>query len=183
MDLACFAHPEIDVWERRLRSERPLWTTTQHALARGAAYLPRLRDMFAEGGLPSSLALLPVIESGFGTDAGSPSGCRGLWQLKASTARRFGLVVNRRRDERLEPDLATRAAARYLALLHAHYGDWPLALAAYNVGEGRVDRARGRAPGASFWQLADDRRLPRASRDYVARFLALVRVVDGAADC
>ena len=183
MDLACFAHPQIDVWERRLRSERPLWVTTQHALARGAAYLPRLRDVFAEDGLPSSLALLPVIESGFGTDAGSASGCRGLWQLKASTARRFGLVVSRRRDDRLEPDLATRAAARYLALLHAHYRDWPLALAAYNVGEGRVDRARGREPGASFWQLADNRRLPRASRDYVARFLALVRVVDGADDC
>jgi len=174
MDLACFAHPQIDVWERRLRSERPLWVTTQHALA---------RDGFAEDGLPSSLALLPVIESGFGTDAGSASGCRGLWQLKASTARRFGLVVSRRRDDRLEPDLATRAAARYLALLHAHYRDWPLALAAYNVGEGRVDRARGREPGASFWQLADNRRLPRASRDYVARFLALVRVVDGADDC
>jgi len=92
-------------------------------------------------------------------------------------------VVSRRRDDRLEPELATRAAARYLALLHAHYGDWPLALAAYNAGEGRVDRARDRAPGASFWQLAEDRRLPRASRDYVARFLALVRVVDGPADC
>src|SRR5207247_9633519 len=139
----------------------------QHAPPRGAAYLPRLRDVFAEDGLPSSLALLPIIESGFGTDAGSASGCRGLWQLKASTARRFGLVVSRRRDDRLEPDLATRAAARYLAVLHAHYDDWPLAIAAYNAGEGRVDRARRRNPGASFWQLTDDRRLPRPTPHYV----------------
>jgi len=183
MDLACFAHPEIDVWERRLRFERPLWTDTQQVLSRGAMYLPHLRDVFSEDGLPSSLALLPAIESGFGTHAQSASGSRGLWQLKPATARRFGLVVSRRRDDRLEPDLATRAAARYLAVLHAHFGDWPLALAAYNVGEGRVDRARRRDPGASFWQLTEDRRLSRASLDYVARFLALVRVVDGAEDC
>ncbi|TMA56045.1 MAG: lytic transglycosylase domain-containing protein [Deltaproteobacteria bacterium] len=183
MDLACFAHPEIDVWERRLRFDRPLWADTLHALSRGAAYLPHLRDVFSEGGMPSSLALLPAIESGFGPRAQSASGSRGLWQFKASTARRFGLVVTRKRDDRLEPDLATRAAARYLAVLHAHYDDWPLAIAAYNAGEGRVDRARRRDPGASFWQLTDDRRLPRASLDYVARFLALVRVVDGATDC
>jgi len=180
MDLACFAHPVIDVWEHRLRAERPLWGDTMHALARGAAYLPHLRDVFSAGGLPSSLALLPAIESSFGIDAMSRTGSRGLWQLKAVTARRFGLVVNRRRDDRLEPDLATRAAARYLALLHAHYGDWPLALAAYNVGEGRVDRARRGDPSASFWQLADDGHLPHGSLDYVARFLALVRVVAGA---
>ena len=183
MDLACFAHPEIDVWERRLRFDRPLWADTLHALSRGAAYLPHLRDVFSEGGMPSSLALLPAIESGFGPRAQSASGSRGLWQFKASTARRFGLVVTRKRDDRLEPDLATRADARYLAVLHAHYDDWPLAIAAYNAGEGRVDRARRRNPGASFWQLTDDRRLPRASLDYVARFLALVRVVDGATDC
>src|SRR2546430_222685 len=140
------------------------------------------RGVFGAGGLRSSLARLPAIESSFGPDVLSGTGSRGLGQLKAVTARGFGPVVNRRRDERLEPDLATRAAARYLAVLHAHYGDWPLALAAYNVGEGRVDRARHRDPGASFWQLTDNRRLPRASRDYVARFLALVRVVDGAAD-
>jgi len=183
MDLACFAHPEIDVWERRLRFERPLWTDTQQVLSRGAMYLPHLRDVFSADGLPSSLALLPAIESGFGTHAQSRSGSRGLWQLKPATARRFGLVVTRRRDDRLEPDLATRAAARYLAVLHAHYDDWPLAIAAYNAGEGRVDRARRNDPGASFWRLTEDRRLSRASLDYVARFLALVRVVDGADDC
>ena len=183
MDLACVAHPFIDVWERRLRAERPLCADTAQVLARGAAYLPDMRDVFSADGLPSSLALLPAIESSFGIDAMSKTGSRGLWQLKPATARRFGLVVSRRRDDRLEPDLATRAAARYLAVLHAHFGDWPLALAAYNVGEGRVDRARRRDPGASFWQLTEDRRLSRASLDYVARFLALVRVVDGAEDC
>jgi len=85
-------------------------------------------------------------------------------------------VVNAHRDDRLQPERATRAAARYLRLLHERYGDWPLALAAYNAGEHRVDRALARDPEASFWRLAERGYLPRISRDYVPRFFAVVRV-------
>jgi membrane-bound lytic murein transglycosylase D len=136
-----------------------------------------------EEGLPPSLALLPVIESSFQADAGALDGGRGLWQLQVRTARRFGLVVGKRHDDRLHPERATRAAARYLSALHERYGDWPLALAAYNAGEGRVDRALGRHPGASFWELAEARHLPRVSCDYVPRFLAVVRVVEAQPGC
>jgi len=73
---------------------------------------------------------------------------------------------------------ATEAAVRYLRYLYDRYEDWPLALAAYNCGEGRVDRALGRSPGATFWDLAEQHHLPRISRDYVQRFLALVRVAE-----
>jgi hypothetical protein len=181
--LGCVDHPMIDAWEDRLRWERPFWAATLDGVARGTGYLPRLRAIVEEEGVPSSLALLPVVESGFRNGASAPDGGRGLWQLRPQTARRFGLVVGARRDDRLHPERATRAAARYLRLLHDHYGDWPLALAAYNAGEGRVDRALIRRPGASFWELAEHRHLPRVSRDYVPRFLALLRVVGTPPDC
>jgi membrane-bound lytic murein transglycosylase D len=176
--IGCEAHPQIDEWESRLRTGRRDRVTTEHSMRRGEEYLPRLRAIVAEHGLPESLALLPAIESSFRSHARGPTGSRGLWQLEASTARRFGLTVNRKRDDRLDLERSTRAAVRYLRLLHGRYGDWPLALAAYNAGEGRVDKARRAQPGASFWELSEARRLPPISRDYVPRFLAFVRVVE-----
>jgi len=175
-ELHRLANPRIDVWEHRLRAQPSLRQATEESLARGAAYLPRLCAILAEHGLPPDLALLPVVESGFWPTARGRSGERGLWQLRRATARRFGLVVNARRDDRLDPDRATRAAVRYLIFLHARYGEWPLALAAYNAGERRVDRALRHGRRADFWQLADRRLLPRTSREYVPHFLAVVRV-------
>jgi hypothetical protein len=175
--IGCVSHPEIDAWEDRLRAGGPAWAATVHGVANGAQYLARVRAILDDEGVPPSLALLPVIESSFKPGAQAPDGGRGLWQLHARTARRFGLTVTRRRDDRVDIERATRAAARYLRLLHDRYEDWPLALAAYNAGEGRVDRALGRLPGSSFWQLAAERHLPPISREYVPRFLAVVRVI------
>ena len=175
-ELHGLANRRIDVWEHRLRALPSLRRATEESLARGASYLPRLCAILGEHGLPPDLALLPVVESAFWPTARGRSGERGLWQLRRATARRFGLVVNARRDDRLNPDRATRAAARYLVFLHARYGEWPLALAAYNAGERRVDRALRRGRRADFWQLADRRLLPRTSREYVPHFLAVVRV-------
>jgi len=169
-------HERIDAWENRLRTHPRLRRETAESLARGSRYLPGLRRILEANGVPPSLALLPVIESGFYPTARGRRGERGLWQLRRATARRFGLVVNAHRDDRLQPERATRAAARYLRLLHERYGDWPLALAAYNAGEHRVDRALARDPEASFWRLAERGYLPRISRDYVPRFFAVVRV-------
>ncbi len=175
-ELHGLANRRIDVWEHRLRALPSLRRATEESLARGASYLPRLCAILGEHGLPPDLALLPVVESGFWPTARGRSGERGLWQLRRATARRFGLVVNARRDDRLHPERATRAAARYLVFLYARYGEWPLALAAYNAGERRVDRALARGRRADFWQLADRRLLPRTSREYVPHFLAVVRV-------
>src|SRR5207249_10438681 len=108
--------------------------------------------------------------------AGGRRAARRRRTRRPAPSRRFGLVVNAHRDDRLQPERATRAAARYLRLLHERYGDWPLALAAYNAGEHRVDRALARDPEASFWRLAERGYLPRISRDYVPRFFAVVRV-------
>lgn len=182
-DLACLARPEIDAWERRLRFEQAFQTSVTDSVARSAPYLDRVKQILKESGLPPTLAFLPVVESGFRPSARGGLGCRGLWQLRAGTARKFGLVVNAHRDDRLDPELATRAAARYLRMLHARYGDWPLTLAAYNAGEGRVDRALASRPGATFWDLAEDRQLPHTSLDYVSHFLAVVRIVEPPHTC
>lgn len=177
-ELLCVDHPRIDVWERRLRSQRLHRQATQKALVRGERYLERLRAIMRQEGLPPSLALLPVIESGFRPHARGRFGDVGMWQLRGPTARRFGLVVHASRDDRLDPERSTRAAAKYLRYLHRRYRDWPFTLAAYNAGEGRVDRARRQDPSASFWQLADAGKLPRTSRDFVPKFLAVVRVAE-----
>ena len=148
-----------------------------------AVYLPRVRRTFRKAGLPTSLALLPVVESAYRRAARGRADEVGLWQLRGATATRVGLVVRGRRDQRLHPYRATRAAARLLRQLHRRYGDWPLAIAAYNAGERRVDAALARAPHATFWELADAGRLPHGTREYVPRFLAVVRIVDGARGC
>ena len=182
-EFACVDHPLIDVWEDRLRTRRSLRVTTMDSLVRGNAYIGRFREILREAGLPPSLALLPVVESSFRVNARGPGGSVGLWQFQAPTARRFGLIVNRRRDERLDPERATQAAVAYLALLHDRYEDWPLALAAYNAGEGRVDRALKRLPGADYWGLIEAHRLSAITRDYVPRFFATVRMVEASPAC
>jgi len=171
--LGCGDEARISQWARRLHEDPWLRET----LARGERYLPRLQPILAGEGLPTSLAFLPAIESGFDPRARGRHGELGLWQLRRPTARRFGLVVTERLDERLDPERATEAAARYLRLLHERYGEWPLALAAYNAGEHRVDRALAHEPTATFWQLADHGHLPPTSRSYVPRFMAVVRMV------
>ena len=172
--LACLGHPAIDAWERRLRGGSRLGA--RRLLARGKPWVPKLETSLAARRLPPGLALLPAIESGFDPRARGAFDSAGLWQLQSATARGLGLVVTRARDDRLDPNRATRAAARYLARLHARYDDWPLALAAYNAGGGRVDRALARRPEASFWELAEAGLLPETSAKFVPRFLALVRL-------
>ena len=148
-----------------MRTRRELADDTRETMARGAPYLPQLRQLVVDAGLPPGLALLPAVESGFEPRARGRLGELGLWQLRPATARRFGLVVNSQRDDRTDPARSTRAAVRYLRFLHARYRDWPLALAAYNAGEGRINRALARQPHASFWELAASGRLPRKSQD------------------
>jgi len=181
--LACVDHPLVSAWERRMRTRRELADDTRETMARGAPYLPQLRQLVVDAGLPAGLALLPAVESGFEPRARGRHGELGLWQLRPATARRFGLVVNSQRDDRTDPARSTRAAVRYLRFLHARFRDWPLALAAYNAGEGRINRALARQPHASFWELAASGRLPRKSQDYVPRFLAVVRLAEHVQAC
>ena len=169
-------HPKTVAWTRRYCAKMATHAPEDLGLVPARPILPRLEAILADLGLPRELVAVPAVESGYQTTARGDHGELGLWQLRPATARRFGLEVNARHDERVHVDRSTLAAARYLQFLYARYGDWPLALAAYNAGEGRVDRALARRPGASFWELAERGALPPISRDYVPRILAVVRL-------
>jgi len=148
------------------------------ALERAGRYLPFIRQELTRAGLPLDLAFLPLVESAFNPRARSRAGAQGLWQFMASTARLYSLRCDGLIDERNDPELATRAAVAHLSDLYAHFGDWELALAAYNSGTGRVERAIRRSGGnRDFWALR--RHLPRETRNYVpAMWAALVVAKD-----
>lgn len=130
-------------------------------------------------GVPIELIAVVLIESAVQPRAQSHREARGLWQLIPTTARRYGLRVNQGRDDRLDTEKATRAAAGYLRDLHLRFGDWLLALAAYNTGEQAVERAIALAGHADFWSLSTKKLLPAETRDYVPAVLAAVELLGG----
>ncbi|NOY23403.1 MAG: LysM peptidoglycan-binding domain-containing protein [Acidobacteria bacterium] len=143
------------------------------SLNRGAKYEKLFKQIFREEGVPEDLFYLPIIESGYRTRALSHAKAKGIWQFMAGTARLEGLTVNWWIDERCDPEKATRAAARHLKRLHNYYGDWYLALAAYNAGQGKVDRSIRKAKTRDFWKIARHRWIfRRETRNYVPGFLA-----------
>jgi membrane-bound lytic murein transglycosylase D len=144
-------------------------------LARGAEYLPMIQAVFRAEGLPLDLAFVPLIESGFKPSALSRASARGVWQFMRPTGLDMGLYQDWYVDERADPYKSTVAAAKYLKLLHRMFGDWHLALASYNGGPGRVQRAMKRSGRSDFWSLSRDARfLPRETRDYVPMILAAI---------
>ena len=132
-------------------------------------YLPYVCRKVADRGMPGEICLLPIVESRLDPFAFSPGGAVGIWQFIPATARRFGLKIDWWVDERRDVVLATDAALDYLEELHDRFGDWLLALAGYNWGEGRVSRALRRAgPNAGFFDI----KVPRETSRYVDRLLA-----------
>jgi membrane-bound lytic murein transglycosylase D len=145
-------------------------------LTRAGQFIPMIQEIFREEGLPEELAYLAIVESNLNPRALSPKRAAGLWQFMRETAVQFGLRVEPWYDERLDPVLSTQAAARLLRYLHSRFGNWELALAAYNAGENRVHRAlrRRRSTGdeEDFWKLP----LPVQTRRYVPSFLAVALI-------
>jgi membrane-bound lytic murein transglycosylase D len=138
-------------------------------MERAAVMFPRLRPILAEEGLPEDVLYLAMIESGLNSRAHSYAHAAGVWQFIASTGRAYGLHVDRVYDERYHVEAATRAACRYLRNLYEEFGDWYLAFAAYNCGEGRIEREISRYRTRDYWQM---HRLPRQTRGYVPAYLA-----------
>lgn len=145
--------------------------TISRMLGLARYYFPMIEEELLRRGLPVELRALPIIESALSPTAVSPMGAAGLWQFMPATGKVYGLEINSLVDERCDPVLATRAACRYLADLHALYNDWTLAIAAYNCGPGNVNKAIARAGGGkrSFWDIYDF--LPRETRGYVPAFI------------
>jgi peptidoglycan lytic transglycosylase D len=160
--------PYYDAWLARMR--------TRPAPAGAAALMPRLRAAFAAEGVPPELAWIAEAESWLNPSARSPAGAKGLFQLMPDTAHTLGLGTMLP-DERSDPDKSARAAARYLRTLHGKFGGWPLALAAYNVGEGRVSRLLAARHATSFAGIASA--LPSETRMYVPKVCATVAARTG----
>lgn len=144
-------------------------------LQRGGKYLPMVQSVFRAEGVPLDLAYVPLIESAFKPTALSRASARGMWQFMRGTAGDFGLKQDWYIDERADPEKATRAAAKYFKTLYGMFSDWHLAMASYNGGPGRVQRAMRSSGIDDFWTLtAEDRWLPRETREYVPMILAAV---------
>ncbi len=152
-----------------------LKTYLEDGLNRGGRYLPMIQEVFKAEGLPLDLAYVPLIESAFKPNAVSRAKAKGMWQFMRGTALENGLKHDWYIDERADPEKATRAAANYLKTLYKMFGDWNLALASYNGGPGRVQRAVKRAGQEDFWKLTKTKKyLPQETRDYVPLILAAV---------
>jgi len=166
--------PESAPKDVRSPLERPYWdhvVVGRRPPARAEALVPRLKAIFTEEGVPPEWVWLAEVESSMNPKARSPVGARGLFQFMPATAQRFGMRTSLP-DERTDPEKSARAAARYLRVLHGTFGSWPLALAAYNAGEGRVGRALKAERVDTFPEVAA--KLPAETRLYVPKVMATV---------
>jgi membrane-bound lytic murein transglycosylase D len=156
----------IHYFNTSIRSRFEQW------LVRLSRYRPLVDSIFSEFDLPSDLIYLSLVESGFNPYAYSRARATGPWQFMKGTAKLYGLRVDNYVDERRDPIKSTVAAARYLRDLYDLFGTWPLAMAAYNAGEGKVMRALQKAQADSFTDIAKTRLIRRETREYVPRFMA-----------
>lgn len=147
--------------------------TLENALVRSGRYEDMIRRVLKQEGVPQDLIYLAQAESGFHPLALSRVGARGIWQFMASRARGYGLQRDWWVDERQDPEKATRAAARHLKDLYQQFGDWYLAMAAYNSGPGTVQSAVKRTGYADFWELYRRNVLPKETRNYVPIIVAV----------
>ena len=142
------------------------------ALKRKGRYLDLMRGILKEEGVPQDLVYVAMVESAFKYQAHSRAAAHGFWQFIAGTGKRYGLKRNRSLDERSDPVKSTRAAAAYFRDLYEMFGDWHLAMAAYDAGEGRILKSLQRTGARDFWELAAGSSLRRETRDYVPFVLA-----------
>jgi membrane-bound lytic murein transglycosylase D len=147
--------------------------TFERAFARSGRYHDMMVRILKEEGVPQDLIYLAQAESGFHPLAVSRVGARGIWQFMGSRARGYGLHHSMWVDDRQDPEKSTRAAARHLRDLYAQFGDWYLAMAAYNSGPGTVQAAVRRTGYADFWELYRRNVLPKETRNYVPIILAV----------
>ena len=154
---------------------------TSRVLGMAELYFPMFEQVFDKYDIPYEMKYLAIVESGLNPQARSHAGAVGLWQFMHATGKMFDLRVNSYLDERMDPWKSTDAACQYLQSLYDRYGDWDLALAAYNCGPGNVNKAIRRSGGKrDYWSLRNY--LPKETRSYVPAFIAVNYVMNHAAD-
>jgi membrane-bound lytic murein transglycosylase D len=151
-------------------------------IRRSGRYKPMIERILAEEGLPQELIFIAQAESGFLPRALSNKACVGLWQFAKFRGKEYGLQQTATTDDRMDPEKATRAAARHLHDLYTHLGDWYLAMAAYDCGPGCVDHAVMRTGYADFWSLRRLNVLPKETSNYVPVILAMTIMAKNAKD-
>ena len=161
--------PEVLAYIRYFQTEKREFFAL--CLSRSTAYLPMIHSAFRDYGLPQDLAYKALVESGFNSRAQSRVRALGMWQFMYRTGLLYGLRRNTYRDDRMDPEKATRAAARHLTHLYQYFGDWRLVVAAYNCGQGRMDGAIAKSKTRDFWKI---HALPRETRNHVPKFMAAV---------
>lgn len=144
----------------------------QRWLDQSARYIPVMKDIFREKNLPEDLVYVAMIESGFNPYAVSWAKAVGPWQFMPATGKLYGLKIDWWIDERKDPIKSTQAAAEHLKDLHNLFGSWPLALASYNAGAGKVQRAVLRTRSEDFWDLKASRYIRKETKNYVPKYMA-----------
>ncbi len=165
---------KVVTWVREFTTTRRVFI--ERALGRSARYMPMVRQIFAEEGVPQDLGYLAVIESGFQNHARSYAAAVGMWQFIRSTGRIYGLKGSAWVDERRDPVKSARASARYLRRLYEISGDWYLALVGYNAGPLTTERAVANVGSRNFWDLARSRWLRNQTKNYVPEILAAILI-------
>jgi membrane-bound lytic murein transglycosylase D len=156
----------INLFTEKLREKFSLW------LSRSGKYIELMKSILKGENIPEEMAFIPLIESGFNPNACSPARAVGYWQFIASTAKKYGLIINWWMDERKDPVKSTMAAANYFKDLYEMFGSWNLALAAYNAGEAKILKAISRTNTDDYWSLLDTKYIKRETKNYVPKFIA-----------
>jgi membrane-bound lytic murein transglycosylase D len=167
-------HWTVDAAVTRFSDRRHKSFQTQ--LNRACNYVVPAQEIFKKKRLPPDLVYVALVESGFTPKAKSHANAVGMWQIVSKTGTRFGLTQNNWIDERCNPMKGAQAAADYLSFLYDTFGDWSLALAAYNAGENAVKGALDKSGLKTFWELSEAGWLPAETRDYVPKVYAAVRI-------
>ena len=167
-------HASVDKWIKYFTGQGQ--NHMKSYLERSSRYLPLMKSVLKENDLPTDLVYVALIESGFSPKALSRANAVGYWQFIYGTGKGYGLRIDGFVDERRDPVLSTRAAANYFKKLYSLFESWHLALAAYNSGEYRVNRAVLRNYNRDFWLLSSKKALPRETRNYIPKLIAAIHI-------